>query len=227
MWLGTSAYDIHIPVQQPPGTCSFQPDSDAVNPTRHPKYPNGLHVDDSHACCAACVAVRGCVAWTFATTSNNEQNENCWPFSSVEGSHNATHRAFGMTGSTSLAQVTVTSPTGRVLWNGTNTGNAAQVLPNMLHWPSPGESTGYAFEDSPRFYVPPWGPTPIPAGQKVPPETAATNGYDFTNDISGDTYIFLLGNETSDYWESRGDFLTLTGPTPLLPDFAYGIWYTW
>ena len=54
-----------------------------------------------------------------------------------------------------------------------------------------------------------------------------TNGYDFTNDVVGDTYVFLLGDSLNTWWQSRGEFLRLTGPTPLLPDFAYGIWYTW
>ena len=55
----------------------------------------------------------------------------------------------------------------------------------------------------------------------------ATNGYDFTNDVDGDAYIFLLGDDLDGWWGSREEFLTLTGPTPLLPDFAYGVWYTW
>eukprot|EP00493_Phyllostaurus_siculus_P006690 UN06759 len=40
-------------------------------------------------------------------------------------------------------------------------------------------------------------------------------------------YVFLLGNTIDEWFSSRGEFLKLTGPTPLLPDFAYGIWYTW
>ena len=56
----------------------------------------------------------------------------------------------------------MTTPSGKALWNGTNTGNSSKVAPNLLHWPSPLESASYAFMDSPRFTVPPWGPTPMP-----------------------------------------------------------------
>ena len=63
----------------------------------------------------------------------------------------------------------------------------------------------------------------------MPPELVDTNGYDFTNDVPGDTYIFLLGadGELDRWWASRAEFMTLTGPTPLLPDYAYGAWSTW
>ena len=78
-------------------------------------------------------------------------------------------------------------------------------------------------------FRPEWGPTPIPDGASVPPELVATNGYDFTNDIASDTYIFLLGADggLDRWWASRAEFMTLTGPTPLLPDYAFGVWYTW
>ena len=77
--------------------------------------------------------------------------------------------------------------------------------------------------------MPEWGPTPIPEGANVPPELVPTNGYDFTNDIPNDTYIFLLGSDgdLDQWWASRAEFMTLTGPTPLLPDYAFGVWYTW
>jgi hypothetical protein len=39
--------------------------------------------------------------------------------------------------------------------------------------------------------------------------------------------VFLLGDSLASWYESRAEFLELTGPTPLLPDFAFGIWYTW
>jgi hypothetical protein len=138
------------------------------------------------------------------------------------------NRTFGMVNS-GFASSIVATPDGRVLWNGTNTGDSGTVPPNMLHWPSPGAAVSYAFEDRPRFTVPPWGPTPIPTNVTVTPGTAGTNGYDFTNDVGGDTYVFLLGDQgdLDAWWSSRGEFLQLTGPTPLLPDFAYGIWYTW
>ena len=45
-------------------------------------------------------------------------------------------------------------------------------------------------------------------------------------DFAGDTYIWLLGNSLSAWKASRKEFLALTGPTPLLPDFAFGTWFT-
>lgn len=130
-------------------------------------------------------------------------------------------------GSTGLANATVATLDGRIIWEGKNTGTASKVAPNALHWPSPLSASAYAFEDRPRFHVPEWGPTPIPKGSSVDPALLPTNGYDFQNDVVGDTYVFLLGSGLDGWWRSRGEFLTLAGPTPLLPDFAYGIWYTW
>ena len=54
----------------------------------------------------------------------------------------------------------------------------------------------------------------------MPPAAVATNGYDFSNSVDGDTYIFLLGDSLDGWYEARKDFLLLTGPTPLLPDFT-------
>jgi len=98
--------------------------------------------------------------------------------------------------------------------------------PNLLHWPSPLEKPSYALVDSPRFYAPPWGPTPVPADVQLDPELRATNGFDFRNDVDGDTYIFLLGDSLASWEQSRKEFLQLTGPCPLLPDWAYGTWFT-
>jgi hypothetical protein len=34
--------------------------------------------------------------------------------------------------------------------------------------------------------------------------------------------------QTMEEWHaSRAEFITLTGPTPVLPDFAFGTWFTW
>ena len=53
---------------------------------------------------------------------------------------------------------------------------------NLLHFPSPLAQKGYALVDWPRFYAPPWGAAPMPKGT---PST--TNGYDFENNVFGDT----------------------------------------
>lgn len=98
---------------------------------------------------------------------------------------------------------------------------------NLLHWPAPlGAAHAYAIEDRPRFVPPEWAPEPSPAGTSL----AATSGYDFRNNLpetsAGDVYVFLLGNSLEEWWNSRDEFLRLTGPTPTLPDYAYGTWFT-
>ena len=93
---------------------------------------------------------------------------------------------------------------------------------NLLHFPSPLAQKGYALVDWPRFYAPPWGAAPMPKGT---PST--TNGYDFENNVFGDTYVFALGDDVDAYGAARSALVGLTGPTPLLPDFAYGTWFTW
>jgi hypothetical protein len=60
----------------------------------------------------------------------------------------------------------------------------------------------------------------------VPPELADTNGYDFRNNMDGDTYVFVLGNTTDTWHASRKEFLSLSGPVPLVPDYAFGTWFT-
>jgi hypothetical protein len=103
-----------------------------------------------------------------------------------------------------------------------------------LRWPAPPAAllphrqSAYAIKDFPRFSVPPWGPTPMPADAKahLEPALLATNGYDFRGNIDGDVYVFL-GLDTLDGWaEARKHFITLTGPSPVLPDWAFGVWYT-
>ena len=263
-----------VPPPQP--KCSIDADTDQHGGTRSAVYPNGMKVATTAACCAACVADTTCVAFVSAAatasdsnssesttrTAVNEQQQqqpdamNCWPLSNggekVAGA--GRHYGYVRSGPMSFINASVWTRDGKnLLWNAKNTGNASQVAPNMLHWPSPpagssssssssnsnsnsnsnsssssspSPSPAYAFEDRPRFHVPEWGPTPTNTSA-IAPELVATNGYDFTNDVAGDTYVFLLGNTLDEWWSSRAEFLTLTGPTPLLPDFAYGVWYTW
>lgn len=99
---------------------------------------------------------------------------------------------------------------------------------NTLWWPLPLETRAVAIKDYPRFHVPAWGAAPPPPGRTVtPPALAATNGYDFTNNVDGDTYVFLMADSLEDWYAARRQFLRLTGPTPLLPDWAFGTWYSY
>ena len=234
-WLGTSSYQVFLPgdsAAAAPPSCHPKTATDALNPTRSSAYPNGAHAATAAACCALCSDTPDCTAWIASTGS--EQGVNCWPLASTAGTKPESGRTFGLRhggrAPATLTNATVVSLGGRVLWQGANTGESAKVEPNELHWPSPlSGGPAYGFSDFPRFHVPDWGPTPIPPAEKaaLDPALLATNGYDFANDVAGDTYVFLLGDSLESWWQSRAEFLQLTGPTPLLPDFAYGIWYTW
>ena len=90
-----------------------------------------------------------------------------------------------------VTNVTVSTPDGRVLWRGANSGDAGTLPLNHLHWPSPLTAVGYAYEDRPRFHEPAWGPTPIPRDAKVDPALLSTNGYDFNNNATGDMMLRL------------------------------------
>ena len=226
-WLATSAYHVFIPAGSaaPDAACGAAPlaGTDALKPTRSPTYPQGAYAGDARACCDLCAADSDCAAWTFSNTGRW-----CFPFAEVAGTVPHPNRTFARSPNHApLANAYVTTPQGGMLWNASNTGNASLVPGNMLHWPSPLESPAYAFSDYPRFTVPEWGPTPVPAGAAVPPGTESTNGYDFNNNVARDTYVFLLGTNLAGWWSSRKEFLALTGPTPLLPDYAFGVWYTW
>ena len=96
---------------------------------------------------------------------------------------------------------------------------------NLLHWPSPLKAPAYGLVDSPRFFVPEWDLMPAP--KTVAPALKATNGYDFGNNVIGDTYVFLLGDDLPSYNAARQEFVQLAGPCPVLPDYAFGTWFTW
>ena len=99
----------------------------------------------------------------------------------------------------------MTDPTGKLLYDTEIDSNPA---PNRLHWQPPVTQRSYALVDRPRFYAPPWGATPIPekwegVSVNVDPKLRETNGYDFRNNVDGDTYVFLLGDTMSSWQASR------------------------
>lgn len=89
-------------------------------------------------------------------------------------------------------------------------------LPGCTWLPAPAE-TGpvFALADSPRM-VPPLGGA-LPRNATGP--LAATSGYDTGNDAP-DLYLFV----TDDAMQLRRDLLRLTGPVPLIPRYALGLW---
>lgn len=236
-WLAAPGYHVFVPAPLPAPVpapkcelASFHQDTDCAGGHRASNFPNGTAADSAQKCCEVCSDDSECVAWTYIGHSKRHIGR-CYPFSSCKGTRPNPGHTFGGTtaaGSVSFGiSAIVAAPSGRVLWNGSNSGNSSKVAANLLHWPSPLEAKSYAFMDYPRFTVPAWGPTPMPNNSAVAAGSAVTNGYDFTNDQTGDIYVFLLGDTLEEWWASRADFLTLTGPSPLLPDYTWGVWYTW
>lgn len=116
----------------------------------------------------------------------------------------------------SLDGVRVQTPGGDLLytWDG--------HLENSKWLPGPAEKTkAWWFADTPRLIPPPWGLAPAPPDTGHP----ASSGWDLDNNAP-DIYVFVPGG---DYRRLRGDFLKLTGPTPMVPLFALGAfdsrWY--
>ena len=58
------------------------------------------------------------------------------------------------------------------------------------------------------------GTAPVPAGTTVDPALVQTNGYDFRNNVAGDTYVFLLGADMEGY-QVRVNLLYYTPTHPL------------
>lgn len=170
-------------------------------------------------CCGNCSGE--CTAWIYSPSARD-----CWLMRTAYGTHPAADRncggSLGPAPTPTGVSASVSSPaTGAVLWSVDDLDSVGQ----NLVWPAPAAAAAYAIKDYPRFYVPPWGPTPAPPD--VDPALANTSGYDFRNDQSGDTYVFLLGNTLDAWHAARKEFITLAGPTPLVPDFAFGTWFTW
>ena len=105
----------------------------------------------------------------------------------------------------------------------------------------------WAIRDAPRFVPPAWGATPAPQHPSPPlGPLNKTSGFDFSGSTAPDVYFFLAnkktqpGNRDADtgtntdadtdddaYATLRRDILALTGAIPMLPDYAYGLWFTW
>ena len=176
-------------------------------------------------CCDGCTKDSACKAWIY-----DPKAKNCWLMTggslvpAADRVAGGTHVSpAGNVPKPTNIKVTVKSKaSGATMWHTDDLDSVSQ----NLNWPSPHNATVYAIKDFPRFYTPPWGPTPIPEGVSVAPELQQTNGYDFRNDQTGDTYLFLIDKDISAWHASRQEFVKLAGPTPVLPDFAFGTWFT-
>lgn len=225
--LKTKAYSVLLRTSPPMPTCSSPAkDMDANGAQRSVQFPNGVAAADRSECCSKCESDETCIAWVYAA---GQASTNCWPllsFSTTQSQSPGREFGYSSRGSPpgAATDFVVMSPDGNVLYESKLDKNEA---PNHLHWPSPLQTPAYALIDHPRFVVPSWAVAPIPQGAPVEPDLIATHGYDFRNNVGGDTYLFLLGSTLQEWSSSRADFLRLAGPTPLLPDFAYGTWFTY
>ena len=232
--LTTSHYSVLLKPKSPAPTCAAPSESkdvtDLGNGIRSDKYPDGLAAADRDACCAACEGDDSCIAWIHEEATALD-SANCWPLKTFSGLKESSNRAFGCSAKRAARCASIASPlnftvsdaAGALLYDSAAAAPAGTPPLNLLYWPSPMSAKAYALADFPRFFAPPWGAAPAPAGSAY----AETNGYDFSNNVAGDTYVFALGSTLDDYATARKAFVDLVGGTPLLPDFAYGTWFTW
>lgn len=78
-------------------TCSpTYPNTDAQNPQRTSKYPNGLKGATQASCCAACDGDPECTFWVLALPSKPDPSgENCWLLKNVEATFSSDGRISG------------------------------------------------------------------------------------------------------------------------------------
>ena len=126
--------------------------------------PAGATQDD---CCAACTPDVGCIAWIYDPNAKN-----CWLMSRAPSTRGASDRVTGlMPGGFSIGvsvfAAGADTATDTPIWS---TDNLDAVGQNLI-WPAPPAASNpvysYAIKDYPRFFVPPWAATPIPADAKV------------------------------------------------------------
>eukprot|EP01047_Picozoa_sp_COSAG01_P082096 COSAG01_NODE_16632_length_1219_cov_1.222321_1_plen_285_part_01 len=118
-----------------------------------------------------------------------------------------------------VGQIAVLSASGGVLWSGNLTDVDARTP-----MPQPAEQFAvWAMADRPRFTV--------PAGGALP---GSAPSFDLSNQAD-DVYFFVPTGSGGDnnaapglpYTTLRTEYLRLSGPVPLLPDYAFGTMFTW
>lgn len=101
-------------------------------------------------------------------------------------------------------------------------------------FPPPHQLGGaWVIGDNPRVCPPEWGATPMPDGALDPSHPLYnTKGWDYRSNLikTPDVYVFVNSGNGLESWHTiRKDFLTLTGPTPMLPLYVLGFitsrWY--
>jgi hypothetical protein len=117
-----------------------------------------------------------------------------------------------------------------VLWSSPSFGTTSSAL----HGPAPSQvSQGsvIAITDAPRIVPPAWGGTPPPTAADAASaqyvQYKNVSGWDLYNGAD-DVYIFISpASHAQGLATLRQDFFSLAGGVPLLPPWAFGLWFTW
>ncbi|NCA83065.1 MAG: DUF5110 domain-containing protein [Opitutae bacterium] len=125
----------------------------------------------------------------------------------------ATYRVGVPAGAAGLEGIRVESPAGEALCVLSNALLAKKFLPAPSALPAV-----WVLGDHPRVVPAARGALPPPAGEEDP-----TSGWDLASGAP-DVYVFFPA--ASGYARFRSDFLKLTGPIPLVPLYALGLWYS-
>lgn len=167
---------LRVPQPPTPSSSCDKPleGKDANAPVRSSQYPDGARVSSKDECCSLCERDSTCFSWVHATGSF--PGSNCWPLASSGTLKTASNREFGCSSRgcniPQMPKVVVSSPSGEVLYQA----DANSQDLNYLNWPAPLKEKAYGIMDYPRFFVPSWGPTPIPSNETVDPALKETNG---------------------------------------------------
>eukprot|EP00039_Didymoeca_costata_P007693 m.102787 g.102787 ORF g.102787 m.102787 type:complete len:852 (-) comp13786_c0_seq1:34-2589(-) len=206
---------------------------DQTGGKRSKEFRNGTKTPSFAACCELCETDPTCEAIIFHHTGGN-----CYPMQFVGPLKPSNDNSVGIHGRLPPPppkfNILITdAQTGKILFNGEGPGG----ITTEPTFPNPGDFmngslTSWTIRDGPRFIPPPWGITPAPAGFNGP--LANTSGVDTRPAVAADVYIFLFdaSQKTSEtglqaYETFRSNYYTLTGAVPLLPDWAFGFWFTW
>lgn len=204
---------------------------DATNPQRIANDP-ARTVATQQACCAACDAETQCTAWVFRRSSGETAEEgnldppgvNCWLLSGADGTRASSARVIGFNSRGGPRLHLSIGDVGGGVWfeADLDTVPTAAPLPTPEQLHAAADTSVFAMRDAPRIVPAPWGQTPAPAGAALP----NSSGWDLRNDAA-DVYLFVASPALGGHAALRSQVLKLTGGVPRLPDWAFGLWFTW